>query len=228
MIPAPYGYWQPIYDFCKDQGSLIAGFLALVAAVIAVAVTWKVGRTQVNAIQQQSELLKKQNADIILWNQLVWADQERQRDHETLQGISICMAALNQVSWQINRVADILNSDLRFSNEKLNNEGVRLIKEWITPPEGIEITSRLTRMAQSTIGLYDLLIVSINDLRLQSSNFPIANILSQIGNIRQIVESLRHALEASANLTQNNIQRYNHIRPKMPANGGSTANSEIR
>ena len=48
------------YDFLKDQGSIIAGLLALGAGVAAVIVTWRAGVWQRNALEAQNAELRQQ------------------------------------------------------------------------------------------------------------------------------------------------------------------------
>ena len=48
----------PVYEFLKDQGSLVAGVLALIAAMIGGGFVYWVGKLQVSAVQQQLKQLQ--------------------------------------------------------------------------------------------------------------------------------------------------------------------------
>jgi hypothetical protein len=53
-----------LYDFCRDQGSIIAGLLALVAGYIAFRGATRAAQQQVAAVNAQTEAVRQQNRDL--------------------------------------------------------------------------------------------------------------------------------------------------------------------
>jgi hypothetical protein len=53
-----------LYDFCRDQGSIIAGLLALVAGYIAFKGATRAAQQQVAAVNAQTEAVRQQNRDL--------------------------------------------------------------------------------------------------------------------------------------------------------------------
>jgi hypothetical protein len=56
--------FSAIYDFCRDQGSIIAGLLALAAGYFVFRGTTRAADRQVAAAQAQTEALRQQNRDL--------------------------------------------------------------------------------------------------------------------------------------------------------------------
>jgi hypothetical protein len=53
-----------LYDFFRDQGSIVAGLLALVAGVLAFKGAMRAAEKQVAALNTQTEALRQQNSDL--------------------------------------------------------------------------------------------------------------------------------------------------------------------
>jgi hypothetical protein len=53
-----------LYDFCRDQGSIIGGLLALVAGYLVFRGATRAGDQQVAAAHAQTEALRQQNRDL--------------------------------------------------------------------------------------------------------------------------------------------------------------------
>jgi len=53
-----------MYDFCRDQGSIIAGLLALLAGYIAFKGAMRAAKQQVAAVNAQTEAVRQQNRDL--------------------------------------------------------------------------------------------------------------------------------------------------------------------
>jgi hypothetical protein len=52
-----------VYEFLRDQGSIIAGLLALIAAALAGGLTYRVGLSQVRSMREQLEQMKSAAAE---------------------------------------------------------------------------------------------------------------------------------------------------------------------
>ena len=53
-----------LYDFCRDQGAIIGGLLALAAGYLVFLATTRAAARQVAALTAQTEALRQQNADL--------------------------------------------------------------------------------------------------------------------------------------------------------------------
>lgn len=56
--------FRALYDFCRDQGSVIGGLLALAAGLLVFRGTTRAADRQVSAAYAQTEALRQQNHDL--------------------------------------------------------------------------------------------------------------------------------------------------------------------
>jgi hypothetical protein len=54
-----------LYDFCRDQGSIIGGLLALAAGYLVFSSVRRSANQQVTAVNAQTEALRQQNRDLL-------------------------------------------------------------------------------------------------------------------------------------------------------------------
>jgi hypothetical protein len=68
--------WSALYVFFRDEGSIIAGVIALAAGYIAYAGATRAAKIQVDAMTVQTEALKQQNSELKIENRRRLAREE--------------------------------------------------------------------------------------------------------------------------------------------------------
>jgi hypothetical protein len=94
-----------LYDFCRDQGSIIGGVLALIAGLL----LYKGALKQVSAVDVQTKALKQQNAD------LRQAETQR-RARETLGAVCLFSGIIENVIEHGGNKTHITSADVRWQD----------------------------------------------------------------------------------------------------------------
>ena len=109
-----------LYDFFRDQGSIVAGLLALVAGVLAFRGAMRSAEKQVAAVNTQTDALQQQNSDLKTENR-------RGRAREAIIAIKLLGSVLRIVRGDIAKVKKLVEQPQYFGPNKVAPTSARQI-----------------------------------------------------------------------------------------------------
>jgi hypothetical protein len=107
-----------LYDFCRDQGSIIGGLLALAAGYLAFKGAMRAAAKQVAAINAQTEALRQQNSDLK-------TESRRRLAREAVIAIKLLESVLGIVRADVAKVSQLLEQPHYFGPNKVAPTSVR-------------------------------------------------------------------------------------------------------
>lgn len=107
-----------LYDFFRDQGSIIGGLLALAAGCLAFTGAMRAAGKQVTAVNAQTEALRQQNSDLKTENQ-------RRLAREAIIAIKLLGSVLGIVRGDVAKVTKLLDQPVYFGPNKIAPANVR-------------------------------------------------------------------------------------------------------
>jgi hypothetical protein len=100
--PPQISEWLSLYYWCRDQGSLVAGAMALVAGVIAYVGAVHGAKDQAAATNEQTAALRQQN-------EALKESQRRTLARDGLVAIRMLNSVIDQMQGDIDRVTELLD-----------------------------------------------------------------------------------------------------------------------
>jgi hypothetical protein len=101
-----------LYDFCRDQGSIIGGLLALAAGYLAFSGAMRAAGKQVAAVNAQTEALRQQNRGLR-------TESRRQLAREGIIAIKLLSSVLGLVRGDVATVRKLLDQQQYFGQNKV-------------------------------------------------------------------------------------------------------------
>jgi hypothetical protein len=179
-----------MYDFLKDQGSIIAGLLALSAGVAAVIVTWRAGIWQRNALEAQNAELKRQA-----------------RVNSARQGI----VAVRMLTGVIARAEDGIQKLSKVLNQPAYDKPDATVpggyREMIVRTELAIVWDVLSRCGYEVVDKYLLLDLRLTEFA-SSRVFGVLPVLTELEAIKRIIEVLKQELEGEAERCNSVLAEY--------------------
>ncbi len=86
-----------LYTFFQDQGNIVAGLLALLAGIVAYIGAWQAAKMQVRAVNEQTEILRRQNSELRTENL-------RRLARESLIAIRVFSGVLNKIDTDVRQL----------------------------------------------------------------------------------------------------------------------------
>jgi hypothetical protein len=109
-----------LYDFFRDQGSIVAGLLALVAGVLAFKGAMRAAEKQVAAVNTQTEALRRQNSDLK-------TESRRRLAREAITAIKLLGSVLRIVRGDVAKVKKLVEQPQYFGPNRVAPASARQI-----------------------------------------------------------------------------------------------------
>jgi hypothetical protein len=102
--------YSALYDFLRDQGSIVAGMLALAAGFLAFEGAMRAAEKQVAAVNTQTEALRQQNSDL-------QTEGRRRLAREAIIAIKLLGSVLRIVRGDVAKVKKLIEQPQYFGAE---------------------------------------------------------------------------------------------------------------
>jgi hypothetical protein len=109
-----------LYDFFRDQGSIIGGLLALAAGFLAFRGALRAAEKQAAAVNVQTEALRQQNSDLK-------SESRRRLAREAIIAIKLLGSVLGIVRADVAKVRKLLDEPIYFGPNKVAPANVRQV-----------------------------------------------------------------------------------------------------
>jgi hypothetical protein len=178
-----------IYEFLKDQGSIIAGLLALLAGVVAYYGSRKAADLQVKAAEKQTDILREQNTYLVRENR-------RKLARDSLVAIRLVIGALERIK------ADTKDLKRRFQEPPHSMPGspgtaTPRDLELISAPAMQLLWQNLGLCGQEVIDKFLLVDKIIHEVK-RADNWNVIHITSKLTEINTIIDFLDEELSTEA------------------------------
>ena len=107
-----------LYEFFRDQGSIIGGLLALAAGLLAFTGAMRAAGKQLAAVNVQTEALREQNSDLKTENR-------RRLAREAIIAIKLLGSVLGIVRSDVAKVTKLLDQPVYFGPDKVAPASIR-------------------------------------------------------------------------------------------------------
>ena len=112
--------YSALYDFLRDQGSIVAGLLALAAGFLAFKGAMRAAEKQVAAVNAQTEALRQQNSDLK-------TESRRRLAREAITAIKLLGSVLRIVRGDVAKVKKLVEQPQYFGPNRVAPASARQI-----------------------------------------------------------------------------------------------------
>lgn len=176
-----------MYDFCRDQGSIIAGVLALIAGCIAYRGAMRAAQQQVAAVNKQTDAVQQQNRDLR-------NESQRRLAQNGIVAIKLLSSVLEIIKADITKLEQLLDQPQYFGIDKFAPTNYRQLI--YKPPLNI-VWDDLGACGTLVISNYILLDAKISQF-MRTEVYAVSVIQNELQIIINIIDALNHELESDA------------------------------
>ena len=187
--------FDALYDFCRDQGSIIAGLLALLAGYIAFKGATRAVERQVAAVNTQTETVRQQNLDL--------RNEGRRRMAQSgIVAVKLLGSVLEIIRTDVDNLKKLLNQPEYFGTNKAAPPNYR---QMIYKPPISIVWDDLGACGTLVISNYILLDAKISQFA-RSRIYTVDVIQNELQIIINILDALGREIESDA-ITHNAVLR---------------------